>query len=142
MVMTNVMFGDVDDTEDTLNDLYDFVTDIGDFLILCITTPLPGTRYYDTALSQGRIEETNFSLYYFMHPIMANNTLSRNQILALQKKYLRKYYTRPKFFFKMIFSLNPFIRMAYKLIMRYAWYEARNKEWAQKNYQEVPEKLK
>ncbi|MBW2180674.1 MAG: radical SAM protein [Deltaproteobacteria bacterium] len=142
MVMTNVMFGDVDDTEDTLSDIYDFATKIGDFLVLCITTPLPGTRYYDLALSQGRIEETDFSLYDFMHPIMPNNAYNRDQILALQKKYLRKYYTRPKIFLKMIFSLNPFIRMAYKLIMRYAWYEARNIEWVQKNHQDVPEKLK
>ena len=142
MVMTNVMFGDVDDTEETLSDIYDFVTDIGDFLVLCITTPLPGTRYYDAALSQGRIEESDFSLYDFMHPIMANHAYRRDQILALQKKYLRKYYTRPKIFFKMIFSLNPFIRMAYRLIMRYAWYEARNREWVQRNFQEVPEKLK
>ncbi|MBW1644228.1 MAG: hypothetical protein JRJ76_15460 [Deltaproteobacteria bacterium] len=140
--MTNVMFGDVDDTEDTLSDIYDFATKIGDFLVLCITTPLPGTRYYDLALSQGRIEETDFSLYDFMHPIMPNNAYNRDQILALQKKYLRKYYTRPKIFLKMIFSLNPFIRMAYKLIMRYAWYEARNIEWVQKNHQDVPEKLK
>lgn len=142
MVMTNVMFGDVDDTEETLSDIYDFVTDIGDFLVLCITTPLPGTRYYDAALSQGRIEETDFTLFDFMHPIMPNAAYNRAQILALQKKYLRKYYTRPSIFFKMIFSLNPFIRMAYKLIMRYAWYEARNKDWVQQNYQEVPEKLR
>jgi anaerobic magnesium-protoporphyrin IX monomethyl ester cyclase len=142
MVMTNVMFGDVDDTEESLKEMYDFATDIGDFLVLCITTPLPGTRYYDAALSQGRIEETNFSFYDFMHPIMPNTAYSRDQILALQKKYLRKYYTRPKIFFKMFFSLNPFIRMAYKLIMRYAWYEARNIEWVQKNYEDVPEKLK
>ncbi len=142
MVMTNVMFGDVDDTEETLSNIYDFVTERGDFLVLCITTPLPGTRYFDAAMSQGRIEETDFSLYDFMHPIMPNNAYSRGQILALQKKYLRKYYTRPLIFLKMIFSFNPFIRMAYRLIMRYAWYEARNKEWVQKNYQEVPEKLK
>lgn len=142
MVMTNVMFGDTDDTEETLSDIYDFVTDIGDFLVLCITTPLPGTRYYEAAKSQGRIEETDFSRYDFMHPIMPNKAYSREEILALQKKYLKKYYTRPGIFFKMVFSLNPFIRMAYRLIMRYAWYEARHKEWVQKNYEEVPEKIK
>jgi hypothetical protein len=32
--------------------------------------------------------------------------------------------------------------MAYRLIMRFAWYEARNKEWVAKNYEEVPLSLK
>jgi anaerobic magnesium-protoporphyrin IX monomethyl ester cyclase len=131
MVMTNVMFGDVDDTEDALDEIYRFAADIGDFLVLCITTPLPGTAYHAQAMAQGRIEENDFARYDFMHPVMPNNACSREEILALQKRVLRRYYTRPVIFRKMLFSKNPFIRMAYRLIMRYAWYEARNKEWVQ-----------
>jgi radical SAM superfamily enzyme YgiQ (UPF0313 family) len=138
MVMTNVMFGDVDDTEETLDTIYRFAAEIGDFLVLCITTPLPGTRYHQQAREEGRIEVTDYSQYDFMHPVMSNRHYSRAEILALQKKYLRRYYTRPVIFRKMIFSQNSFIRMAYRLIMRYAWYEARNKEWVQPNYEPVP----
>jgi hypothetical protein len=69
---------------------------------------------------------------------MSNATLGRDQILAFQKAFLRKYYTRPVIFWKMLFSPNPFIRMSYRLIMRYAWYEARQKEWTQPNYQSPP----
>lgn len=141
MVMTNVMFGDTEDTEDTLRTIYDFVRKIGDFLVLTLTTPLPGTRYYQQALADGRIEEKDFSKYDFMHPIITNNAYNREEILALQKKYLKKYYTRPTIFLKMFFSPNPFIRMAYRLIMRYAWYEARQMEWVQPNIEEVPEVL-
>lgn len=141
MVMTNVMFGDTEDTEETLRTIYDFVRKIGDFLVLTLTTPLPGTRYYQQALSDGRIEENDFSKYDFMHPIITNNAYNREEILNLQKKYLKKYYTRPSIFFKMVFSPNPFIRMAYRLIMRYAWYEARKLEWVQPNFEEVPEIL-
>lgn len=142
MVMTNVMFGDVHDTEVSLTEIYRFAKEIGDFLVLCITTPLPGTRYHADALKDNRIEETDYSRYNFMTPVMPNAIYSREQILALQKKYLRLYYTRPVIFWKMLFSLNPFIRMAYRLIMRYAWYEARNKEWVQPNFEPVPEKLR
>ena len=46
MVMTNIMFGDIYDREETLKQTYDMVTKIGDFFLLTITTPLPGTRYY------------------------------------------------------------------------------------------------
>nr|WP_246325348.1 radical SAM protein [Dissulfurirhabdus thermomarina] len=141
MVMTNVMFGDVHDTEASLRAICDFVSEIGDFLVLCITTPLPGTRYHRAAMEQGRIEEHDFSRYDFMHPVMSNAAYSRDEILALQKKYLRRYYTRPVIFRKMLFSPNPFIRMAYRLIMRYAWYEARRREWVQPNYEPPPPDL-
>jgi len=142
MVMTNVMFGDVNDTEETLKTIYKFAADIGDFLVMTLTTPLPGTRYYDQAEADGRIEERDFSKYDFMHPVIRNNAYSPAEILALQKKYLKKYYTRPSIFWKMFFSPNKFIRMAYKLIMRYAYYEARQMEWRQANFQEVPPEIK
>lgn len=142
MVMTNVMFGDTDDTEDTLRQICDFVTDMGDFLVLTITTPLPGTRYHQQAMDAGRIEDHDFSHYDFMHPVMRNRVCTRDEILALQKKYLRRYYTRPAIFMNMLFSPNRFKRMAYRLIMRYAWYEARNREWIQPNFEEIPEDLR
>lgn len=141
MVMTNVMFGDTGDTEASLKRMYELATEIGDFLVLTLTTPLPGTPYHARAEAEGRIEERDFANYDFMHPIMPNDTLSREAILALQKKYLRKYYTRPSIFWKMLFSSNPFVTMAYRLIMRYAWYEARQKEWFQPNFQPIPAEL-
>jgi anaerobic magnesium-protoporphyrin IX monomethyl ester cyclase len=142
MVMTNVMFGDVEDTEETLSAIYDFAAELGDFLVMTLTTPLPGTRYYATCTAEDRIEERDFSKYDFMHPVIKNNAYNGAEILALQKKYLRKYYTRPIIFWKMFFSTNQFIRMAYKLIMRYAYYEARNLEWVQDNFQPVPEEIR
>ncbi len=138
MVMTNVMFGDVEDTEETLSAIYDFAAELGDFLVMTLTTPLPGTRYYSHCEEANRIEERDFAKYDFMNPVIRNNAYNGDQILALQKKYLRKYYTRPIIFWKMFFSSNKFIRMAYKLIMRYAYYEARNMVWKQDNFQEVP----
>jgi anaerobic magnesium-protoporphyrin IX monomethyl ester cyclase len=141
MVMTNVMFGDVDDTEETLNAIFDFAAELGDFLVMTLTTPLPGTRYYTHCEDENRIEERDFSKYDFMNPVIKNNAYYGDEILALQKKYLRKYYTRPIIFWKMFFSTNEFIRMAYKLIMRYAYYEARNMVWVQDNFQEVPAEI-
>jgi len=73
---------------------------------------------------------------------MRNKAFTRDEILALHKKYLRRYYTRPAIFLNMLFSPNPFKRMAYRLIMRYAWYEARNTEWIQKNHEEIPDDLR
>lgn len=141
MVMTNIMFGDIEDTEETLEKTYEVVTEIGDFLVLTITTPLPGTRYYSQAWRENRIVENDFSKYDFIHAVMPTKTHTRGEVETLQKKYLKKYYTRPIVFWKMIFSPNRFIRMAYRLIMRHAWYEARNREWVQKNFEPPPQEL-
>ena len=141
MVMTNVMFGDQPDTEETLRAVYEFACEIGDFLVLTLTTPLPGTRYHEGALAEGRIEETDLARYDFMHPVMPNRRYTREEIKALQDKYLRRYYTRPAVFRKMLFSPNRFVRMSYRLIMRHAWYEARGREWVQPGYEPVPPEL-
>ena len=141
MVMTNVMFGDWPDTEETLQEVVDFCSRIGDFLVLTLTTPLPGTRYFEQARRKGLIEEKDYSRYDFMHPIMPNASLSRQEILNLHRKYLKKYYTRPSVFWRMLFSRNRFVRMSYRLIMRHAWYEARGKEWVQPNFEPVPDRL-
>jgi anaerobic magnesium-protoporphyrin IX monomethyl ester cyclase len=141
MVMTNVMFGDWFDTEETLREIVDYCCRIGDFLVLTLTTPLPGTRYYQKALASGLIEEEDYGRFDFMHPIMPNARHTREEILALHRRYLKKYYTRPSVFWRMFFSRNRFVRMSYRLIMRHAWYEARGKVWVQPNFEPVPDRL-
>ena len=48
-----------------------------DFLVLTVTTPLPGTRYYEETKRQGLIEERDYGNYDFMHPIVPTKYLSR-----------------------------------------------------------------
>jgi anaerobic magnesium-protoporphyrin IX monomethyl ester cyclase len=134
MVMTNVMFGDWYDSEETLQEIFDFVKRQGDFLVLTITTPLPGTRYYEEISQRGLIEEGDYGNYDFMHPIVPTTYLSREEVWALQQKYLRKYYTQPRILFGGFFNRNPFKRMAYRLIMRYVWENATRRPWQQPGY--------
>ena len=134
MVMTNVMFGDWYDSEETLQEIFDFVKRQGDFLVLTLTTPLPGTRYYQEARRQGIIEERDYGNYDFMHPIVSTKYLSRDEAWRLQLKYLRKYYTQPRILWGALFNRNPFKRMAYRLIMRYVWENATRRPWQQPGY--------
>jgi anaerobic magnesium-protoporphyrin IX monomethyl ester cyclase len=134
MVMTNVMFGDWYDSEETLQEIFDFVKRQGDFLVLTLTTPLPGTRYYQEAGRQGIIEERDYGNYDFMHPIVRTKYLSRDAVWRLQQKYLRKYYTQPRILWGALFNRNPFKRMAYRLIMRYVWENATRRPWQQPGY--------
>ena len=134
MVMTNVMFGDWYDSEETLQEIFDFVKHQGDFLVLTLTTPLPGTRYYQEARQQGLIEERDYGNYDFMHPIVSTKYLRRDEVWGLQQKYLRKYYTQPRIILGSLFNRNPFKRMAYRLIMRYVWENATRRPWQQPGY--------
>ena len=139
MVMTNVMFGDWHDSEETLQEIFDFVKRQGDFLVLTLTTPLPGTRYYQEARRQGIIEERDYGNYDFMHPIVSTKYLDRGELWRLQQKYLRKYYTQPRILLGALFNRNPFKRMAYRLIMRYVWENATRRPWQQPGYHPLRE---
>ena len=134
MVMTNVMFGDWYDSEETLQEIFGFVKRQGDFLVLTMTTPLPGTRYYEEARQQGLIEERDYGNYDFMHPIVPTKYLRSDEVWRLQQKYLRKYYTQPRILLGALFNGNPFKRMAYRLIMRYVWENASRRPWQQPGY--------
>ncbi len=133
MVMANVMFGDWDDSEETLKEIFQFVKKQSDFLVLTITTPLPGTKYFEEAERLGRIRERDFGKYDFMHPVMDTQFLSAEEVHRLHQAYLKKYYTQPRILLGAFFNPNPFKRMAYRLILRYVWENAIRRPWRQPN---------
>jgi anaerobic magnesium-protoporphyrin IX monomethyl ester cyclase len=137
MVMANVMAGDWNDSQESLKEVFQFVKKQSDFLVLTLTTPLPGTRYFEEAERLGRIRERNFGKYDFMHPIMDTNFLSAQEVHHLQEVYLKEYYTQPRILLGAFFSPNPFKRMAYRLILRYVWENATKRPWKQPNFQEM-----
>ncbi len=133
MVMANIMFGDWNDSEASLGEVFRFVRSQSDFLVLTLTTPLPGTKYFEEAERLGRIRERDFGKYDFMHPIMDTQFLSAEEVHRLQQAYLKKYYTQPRILLGAFFNPNPFKRMAYRLILRYVWENATKRPWKQPN---------
>lgn len=133
MVMANIMFGDWNDSEASLGEVFRFVRSQSDFLVLTLTTPLPGTKYFEEAERLGRIRERDFGKYDFMHPIMDTQFLSAEEVHSLQQAYLKKYYTQPRILLGAFFNPNPFKRMAYRLILRYVWENATKRAWKQPN---------
>ncbi len=136
MVMANIMFGDWNDSEATIKEVFQFVKTQSDFLVLTMTTPLPGTRYFEEAERLGRIRERYFGNYDFMHPVMDTKFLPATEVYRLQQIYLKKYYTQPRILLGAFFNANPFKRMAYRLILRYVWENATRRPWRQPNLQE------
>jgi radical SAM superfamily enzyme YgiQ (UPF0313 family) len=133
MVMANIMCGDWDDSRESLEEVFQFVRTQSDFLVLTLTTPLPGTKYFEEAERLGRIRERDFGKYDFMHPIMDTKFLSAEEVHRLQQAYLKKYYTQPRILLGAFFNPNPFKRMAYRLILRYVWEHVTKRPWKQPN---------
>jgi anaerobic magnesium-protoporphyrin IX monomethyl ester cyclase len=138
MVMANIMFGDWSDSETTIREAFQFVKSQSDFLVLTLTTPLPGTRYFEEAERLGRIRERDLGKYDFMHPVVDTNFLSAEEVHRLQQAYLKKYYTQPRILLGAFFNSNPFKRMAYRLILRYVWENATKRPWKQPNLTPSP----
>jgi radical SAM superfamily enzyme YgiQ (UPF0313 family) len=141
MVMANVMFGDWNDSVESLKEIFQFVKKQSDFLVLTMTTPLPGTRYFEEADRLGRIRERYFGNYDFMHPVLDTQFLSAEEVQRLQQMYLKEYYTQPRILLGAFFNPNPFKRMAYRLILRYVWENATRRPWKQPNLDPSPPAL-
>ena len=96
MVMANIMFGDWNDSQESIKEVFRFVKSQSDFLVLTLTTPLPGTRYFEEAERLGRIRERDLGKYDFMHPVVDTQFLSAGEVQRLHQAYLKKYYTQPR----------------------------------------------
>jgi radical SAM superfamily enzyme YgiQ (UPF0313 family) len=138
MVMANIMFGDWNDSEESIKEVFQFVKTQSDFLVLTLTTPLPGTKYFEEAERLGRIKERDLGQYDFMHPVMDTKFLTAEEVYRLQQLYLKKYYTQPRILLGAFFDPNPFKRMAYRLILRYVWENATKRPWRQPNLTPSP----
>ena len=125
--------------EESIKEVFQFVKAQSDFLVLTLTTPLPGTKYFEEAERLGRIRERDLGKYDFMHPVMDTKFLSAEEVHHLQQAYLKKYYTQPRILLGAFFNPNPFKRMAYRLILRYVWENATKRPWKQPNFDEVKE---
>jgi radical SAM superfamily enzyme YgiQ (UPF0313 family) len=136
MVMANIMYGDWNDSRESIKEVFQFVKTQSDFLVLTLTTPLPGTKYFEEAERLGRIRERDLGKYDFMHPVMDTKFLSAEEVHRLQQAYLKKYYTQPRILLGAFFNPNPFKRMAYRLILRYVWENATKRPWRQPNLDE------
>ncbi len=138
MVMANIMFGDWMDSSESIEEVFRFVKAQSDFLVLTLTTPLPGTRYFEEAERLGRIRERDLGKYDFMHPVVDTQFLPAGEVQRLHQAYLKKYYTQPRILLGGFFNPNPFKRMAYRLILRYVWENATKRPWKQPNLDSPP----
>lgn len=95
------------ETEETVEDTIDFAVELNsDFISFYTAAPLPGSKFYDYAKSNQLINsETSFSSAYF-YPSVKTHALSKERVFELHKKAIRKFYLRPSYILKMLFSIR------------------------------------
>lgn len=134
LLITNIMFGDIDDTEETLQNTIDFAKPYSDHFAICLTTPLPGTDYYKRAKEQGRIKVWDYSKYDMLNPVMETRTLSIEKLAEIHPQAIQKFYSRFRVFWDAFLSPNPFLRKNNRFFVKVAWEVIAHKPWVQKNY--------
>lgn len=67
-----------------------------------ISTPYPGTRFYDEMEKEGLIMDYDFENYDIHTPVYRHKNLSKNQLIKLKDKAYNAYYLRPKWILKFI----------------------------------------
>ena len=81
------------DTHMSIEELRQFSLDLEpDFSIYTALTPFPGTIYYETAMKNGWIEDSNYSNYDMAHAIMPTETLTRKEVQQELWKCYQKFF--------------------------------------------------
>ena len=134
LLLTNIMFGDADDTEETLRQTVAFAQPYSDHFAVCLATPIPGTEYHKRAILEDRIRVFDYSKYDMLCPTMTTKTLSLERIGEIHPKAIQKFYTRPRLYWNAFFARNPFLRRNDRFFAKITWEELTRKPWVQTNY--------
>lgn len=67
-----------------------------------ISTPYPGTGFYEQLKKENRILTNDFEKYTQFNLVYKHDNLTQEQVKSLLEEALRKYYFRPSYFFKFL----------------------------------------
>ena len=98
------------ETEETVEETIKFAIELdSNFISFYTATPLPGTKYFAYAMLNKLVDgNMDFSRAYY-EPVVKSHTLSKERIFELHKQAVRRFYLRPKFIIKTLFSLRSFV---------------------------------
>ncbi|KKK86535.1 hypothetical protein LCGC14_2762290, partial [marine sediment metagenome] len=104
------MIGLPGENKKTVKDTIDFAKELDpDFAKFLILKPYPGTEVFEQLYQEERIFDFNYDNYGpYTGPVHELPDLTREEILGLQKKALRRFYLRPSKILKTIFRIRSF----------------------------------
>lgn len=74
-------------------------------------TAFPGSRFWDYALENNLFDEEDKYKSAYYYPSVKTHNLSKDRVFALHKKAVRKFYLRPSFILKTLFSIRSFTEL-------------------------------
>ena len=100
------------ETEKTVEDTIKFAIELdSNFISFYTATPLPGTRFFAYAMMNKLIDgQLDFNSAYYI-PTVRSHELSKDRIFELHKKAIKKFYLRPRFIIKTLFTLRSFTEL-------------------------------
>jgi radical SAM superfamily enzyme YgiQ (UPF0313 family) len=109
------VIGSEGETEETLRETLEFVKRIDpNYSIFCLLAPLPGSKLFDDAVQDGRVDLNNVvwddyvSLLSTVPPPIQTSSLSKEQLVRWQKKIFREFYLRPSYIWRHIMNIRSF----------------------------------
>jgi len=89
------------DTEESVKETINYAKKLNTLVAqFTISTPYPGTAFFEKAKSQGQINTFNWEQYDAYSPVLKHEFLSDQKLLALKEKAFVSYYFRPAYLFR------------------------------------------
>lgn len=114
MSFCSFIIGTPGETEYTINQTRNFVLKLNpDFAIFTIFTPLPGSKYFEELLSEGKIDIRNINWDDCINLLSSNPpmipvefNLPKSKLIYYQKKLFKDFYFRPSYIFRRLLMLK------------------------------------
>ena len=100
------------ETEETVEETVKFAIELdSNFISFYTATPLPGTKYFAYAMVNKLVEgNLDFRNAYYQ-PVVKSHALNKERIFELHKQAVKRFYLRPKFILRTLFSLRSFAEL-------------------------------
>ena len=112
-----MIIGNRKDSHESIQGLREFANEVDpDLAIYMILSPFPGTDLYETAKTNGWIEDENWANYDMAHAVMPTESLSRQEIQEELYECYRSFYGSMGRRIKSLFSPNSLKRRTYRYL--------------------------
>lgn len=97
------IIGMPDDTEQSIMSTIEYAKKLNTIgAQFTISTPYPGTQFYDEMEREGLITDYDYENYDIHTPVYRHKNLSKDQLIKLKEKAYNAYYLRPEWILKFI----------------------------------------
>jgi len=110
-VHASFMLGNIGETHETIRQTIDYAKELDlDNATFFLTTPFPGTDLYTEALKSGclagNLSWEDFAPLTKSNPILVQNNITQDELIAWQKRAFKEFYLRPKYLLRKLRSIH------------------------------------